>query len=128
MKEDIKKDYQENVDTLVTFGKEGYTMRKDDPRTEEAKVKSKRIKDGKLKDAIQSGELSLWAGINLSNKREDNEDFLEYKDRLKTIKGLEKIYKQLGREECKRQYPMGFSYAIRMAMENQLNKELKNKK
>tara|TARA_R110001592_G_scaffold24896_2_gene95311 strand:+ start:1475 stop:1861 length:387 start_codon:yes stop_codon:yes gene_type:complete len=128
MEEDIKKDYQENVDTLVTFGKEGYTMRKDDPRTEEAKVKSKGIKEGKLKDAIQSGELSLWAGINLSNKREDNEDFLEYKDRLKTIKGLEKIYKQLGREECKRQYPMGFSYAIRMAMENQLNKELKNKK
>ena len=32
MSKDIKKDYQENVDTLITFGDEGYTMRKDDPR------------------------------------------------------------------------------------------------
>ena len=31
-----KKEYKENNDTLVTFGEEAYTMRKDDPRTKEA--------------------------------------------------------------------------------------------
>jgi hypothetical protein len=32
----MTKDYEENIDTLITFGEGGYTMRKDDPRTKEA--------------------------------------------------------------------------------------------
>ena len=34
-----KKEYNEDNDTLVTFGEEALTMRKDDPRTQEYKEK-----------------------------------------------------------------------------------------
>ena len=33
-------------------------------------------------------------------------------------KNLEKIYKKLGPEECKKQFPMGFKYAIIQDIEN----------
>ena len=41
----MSKDYEENVDTLITFGEEGHTMRKDDPRTKEAVEKSQEKND-----------------------------------------------------------------------------------
>ena len=40
-----KKEYKPNDDTLVTFGEEAYTMRKDDPRTKEAIERSKELKE-----------------------------------------------------------------------------------
>ena len=43
------KKYKPNDDTLVTFGDEAYTMRKDDPRTEEAIQKSQELKEAKMK-------------------------------------------------------------------------------
>ena len=107
-----KKEYQENNDTLVTFGEEAYTMRKDDPRTEEAIKKSKKLKEKHINSALLSGEISVFEGLNLSDTREDNESFEDYKARRKMNKKLNKIYNTLGVDECKKQYPMGFKYAI----------------
>jgi len=113
-----KKKYKENNDTLVTFGEEAYTMRKDDPRTKEAIKKSKELKEEKLAKWIKSGELSMFEGLNMSNVREEDESFEDYKARLKMNKGLDKIYRQLGPEECKKQFPMGFKYAIIQDIKN----------
>ena len=107
-----EKEYQENNDTLVTFGEEAYTMRKDDPRTEEAIKKSKKLKEKHINSALLSGEISVFEGLNLSDTREDNESFEDYKARRKMNKKLNKIYNTLGVDECKKQYPMGFKYAI----------------
>ena len=112
------KEYKPNHDTLVTFGEEAYTMRKDDPRTKEAIKKSKELKEEKLAKWIKSGELSMFEGLNMSNVREEDESFEDYKARLKMNKGLDKIYRQLGSEECKKQFPMGFKYAIIQDIEN----------
>jgi len=113
-----KKEYKPNDDTLVTFGEEAYTMRKDDPRTKEAIERSKELKEEKIKEWIKSGEVSIFAGLNMSNAREEDEDFEDYKARRKMNKNLEKIYKNLGPEECKKQFPMGFKYAIIQDIEN----------
>ena len=121
-----KKEYKENNDTLVTFGEEAYTMRKDDPRTKKAIEKSKELKDEKIKEWVQSGEVSMFEGLNMNNARGEDEDFQDYKARQKMNKNLEKIYKKLGSEECKKQFPMGFKYAIIQDIENtnKKNKEL----
>ena len=111
MGEDIKKDYQENIDSLLTFGDEGYTMRKDDPRTKEAILKV----EEKMAKMVASGEVSLFEGLNLSNKRAEGEDFDTFKDRRKTNKGLLKMYNNLGRKRAQELYPMGFQYAIEQA-------------
>jgi len=113
-----KKEYKPNDDTLVTFGEEAYTMRKDDPRTKKAIEKSKELKDKKIKEWVQSGEVSMFEGLNMNNARGEDEDFQDYKARQKMNKNLEKIYKKLGSEECKKQFPMGFKYAIIQDIEN----------
>ena len=113
-----KKEYKINNDTLVTFGEEAYTMRKDDPRTKEAIEKSKELKEEKVKELVKSGEVSIFEGLNMSNAREEDEDFDDYKARRKMNKNLEKIYKKLGPEGCKKQFPMGFKYAIIQDIEN----------
>ena len=110
-----KKEYIENNNTLVTFGKEAYTMRKDDPRTEEAIKKSQKLKEEKMKELIKDGA-SIFEGLNMSDKRGEDEDFIEYKARRTTNNNLRKIYKKLGPEECRRQYPMGFNYALQQAV------------
>jgi len=111
-----KKEYKENNDTLVTFGEEAYTMRRDDPRTKEAIKKSQELKEMKIKEGIETGELSMFEGLNMSDKREEGEDFEEFKLRRYTNNNLRKIYRKLGPEECKRQYPMGFYYAIQQSI------------
>ena len=121
-----KKEYKPNHDTLVTFGEEAYTMRKDDPRTKEAIEKSKELKEEKMKEWIKSGEVSMFEGLDMNNARGEDEDFQDYKARQKMNKNLEKIYKRLGPEECKRQYPMGFKYAIIQTIENE-NKKTEGK-
>ena len=65
----MSKDYEENVDTLVTFGEEGHTMRKDDPRTKEAIKKNNKILEDKRKEMIANDEVSVFEGINLYSKR-----------------------------------------------------------
>ena len=112
-----KKEIVEN-DTLITYGKEALTMRKDDPRTKEFVNKKK--KDN-LEELKESGKDDLWAGISISNSRQDNETYDIYKERLKTVKMLEKLYKTLGRDECKKQFPNGFAYAINISMQNKEN-------
>tara|TARA_R110002051_G_C8365836_1_gene442662 strand:+ start:42 stop:506 length:465 start_codon:yes stop_codon:yes gene_type:complete len=107
-----KKEYVENHDTLVTFGEEAYTMRKDDPRTKEGIKKSKKLKEEKMSRLIKEEGYSLFSGLNLSNKREEDETYEDYKARMKLNKMLQIIYKKLGREECMKQYPQGFRYAI----------------
>ena len=110
-----KKEYIESNDTLVTFGKEAYTMRKDDPRTEEAIKKSQKLKEEKMKELIKDGA-SIFEGLNMSDERGEDEEFIEYKARRTTNNNLRKIYKKLGPEECRRQYPMGFNYALQQAV------------
>ena len=112
----MSKDYEENVDTLITFGEEGHTMRKDDPRTKEAVKKSQELLGEKRKELILSGEASVFTGINLNNKREEDESYEEYKDRRKTNNNLRKIYQKLGREKCIEMYPQGFAYAINQVL------------
>tara|TARA_R110000796_G_C14236164_1_gene396631 strand:+ start:42 stop:512 length:471 start_codon:yes stop_codon:yes gene_type:complete len=127
-----KKEYKENNDVLITHGKEALTFRKDDPRTKKYIDKTKKENLEKLK---KDGSDDLWAGISLSNKRQDGETFAAYKDRRATINQLEKVYKMLGRDECKKQYPNGFAYALYLAMGNDkkeygnfINKEIKDLK
>ena len=117
------KKHKPNDDTLVTFGEEAYTMRKDDPRTKKAIERSKELKDDKIKEWIQSGEVSMFEGLNMNNARGEDEDFQDYKARQKTNKNLEKIYRKLGSEECKKQFPMGFKYAIIQSIENTNKKD-----
>jgi hypothetical protein len=125
----MSKDYEENVDTLVTFGEEGHTMRKDDPRTKEAIKKNNKILEDKRKEMIANDEVSVFEGINLYSKREEDEEYGEYTQRMKLIKNLQKIYAKLGREECKRQYPQGFVYALNQALieENRKQEGIKDK-
>ena len=125
----MSKDYEENVDTLVTFGEEGHTMRKDDPRTKEAVEKSQGLLGERRKELILSGEASVFAGINLNNKREEDETYEEYKDRRTTNNNLRKIYQKLGREKCIEMYPQGFAYAIQQALieENRKQEGIKDK-
>ena len=110
-----KKEYKENNDTLVTFGKEAYTMRKDDPRTEEAIIKSKELKEEKMRELIKDGA-SIFEGLNMSDQRGEDETYEEYKHRRATNNNLRKVYKQLGPKECRRQFPMGFNYALQQAV------------
>jgi len=128
-KEKIKKLAKklDNTDTLITFGDEAITFRKDDKRSVKALKNMKEDNKKKRIEAIKSDEVSLFYGINLSNTRADNEDHKQYKDRLKTNKDLERIYKMLGRDEAKKQFPEGFAYAIHAALgkneENNNNKK-----
>ena len=79
---------EKNNDTLITFGEEAYTMRKDDPRTKEAIERSKELKDDKIKEWIQSGEVSMFEGLNMNNARGEDEDF---QDTLRLIKKIKFI-------------------------------------
>jgi hypothetical protein len=92
-----KKEYKENNDTLVTFGDEAYTMRKDDPRTEEAIKKSQSLKEEKMRELIKNGA-SVFEGINMSDTRGETEEFEEFKARRATNNNLRIIYKKLGPE------------------------------
>ena len=121
-----KKEYKENNDTLVTFGDEAYTMRKDDPRTKDAIIKSKELKEDKMRELIKDGA-SIFEGLNMSDQRDENETYEEYKYRRATNNNLRKIYKKLGSEECRRQYPMGFNYAIQQAVIDHQEEAKKNK-
>tara|TARA_R100001443_G_C3292511_1_gene163212 strand:+ start:100 stop:534 length:435 start_codon:yes stop_codon:yes gene_type:complete len=122
MSENKKPEYKENVDVLITHGEEALTFRKDDPRTQE-------YLDKKAEENLQlmkeNGKDDLWYGISLSNARLKGESYENYKERLRTVKNLQKIYKTLGREECKRQFPNGFAYAIYQEVKDQVNKEQK---
>tara|TARA_Y100000592_G_C5461584_1_gene314298 strand:- start:1695 stop:2117 length:423 start_codon:yes stop_codon:yes gene_type:complete len=109
MSKNKKPEYKENVDVLITHGEEALTFRKDDPKTQE--YLNKKAEEN-LKLMKENGKDDLWYGISLSNARQEGESFENYKERLATVKNLQKIYNRLGREECKKQFPHGFAYAI----------------
>ncbi len=120
--EDKKSEYKENVDVLVTHGEEALTFRKDDPKTQE--YLNKKAEEN-LRLMKENGKDDLWYGISLSNARQKGESFGNYKQRLATVKNLQKIYNRLGREECKRQFPHGFAYAIYQEVKGKVQKEQK---
>jgi len=111
-----KKEYKENNDTLVTFGKEALTMRKDDPRTQEHKEKMlKKMEENKK--MYEDAESNPFNGVNLSNTREEGENYEEYRQRLKLNNMLQKQYRKVGREQFIQMYPAGVKYAIDQAKE-----------
>ena len=57
------------------------------------------------KEVIQ--EESLFKNINLSNKRDENESYDDYKLRLKRNKRILKLYFTYGREVFKQAFPDG---------------------
>ena len=111
-----KKEYKENNDILVTFGKEALTMRKDDPRTQEHKEKMlKKMEENKK--MYEDAESNPFNGVNLSNTREEGENYEEYRQRLKLNNMLQKQYRKVGREQFIQMYPAGVKYAIDQAKE-----------
>jgi len=111
-----KKEYKENNDTLITFGKEALTMRKDDPRTQEHKEKMlKKMEENKK--MYEDAESNPFNGVNLSNTREEGENYEEYRQRLKLNNMLQKQYRKVGREQFIQMYPAGVKYAIDQAKE-----------
>ena len=105
-----------NDDTLITFGEEDLTMRKDDPRTQEYKEKMlKQMEENrKIYEEVRKDP---FKGVNLSNARSEDETYDEYKERLKLNKILQKQYRQFGRDKFIEMYPAGVKYAIDMAKE-----------
>ena len=81
--------FELNNDILITHGEEALTFRKDDPSTQEYLDKQAMDNYNMMKE---NGKDDLWYGISLSNKRQDRENYENYKERLKTVKHLEKIY------------------------------------
>ena len=62
------------------------------------------------KEIVQ--EDSLFEGINLSNKREENETYEDYRARLKENASILKLYKQMGRKQMKVIFPNGLKEAL----------------
>tara|TARA_R110001599_G_scaffold12063_1_gene56627 strand:+ start:14 stop:475 length:462 start_codon:yes stop_codon:yes gene_type:complete len=119
MSKDKNENYEENVDVLITHGEEALTFRKDDPTTQEYLNKKAQVNLDMMKEY---GKVDLWYGISLSNARQEGEIYDNYKQRLKTVKNLEKIYKSLGKEECHKQFPYGFAYALYNQVGDGINK------
>ena len=115
-----KKEYKENNDTLVTFGEEALTMRKDDPRTQEHKEKILK-KMEKNRKMYEDAAKNPFKGVNLSNARSEDENYEEYRTRLKLNNILQKQYKKVGREQFLEMYPAGVKYAIDQAKEEMMN-------
>jgi len=105
-----KQDYQEDVESLVTFGEEGQTFKKDDPRTKEYVSKKN-----------NTPYRSIFDGLDMSNKRNEGEDYEDYKIRRKINNNFLKMYKQLGKIKVNELYPMGFKYALDQFTESQKN-------
>ena len=107
---------KDNNDTLITFGEEALTMRKDDPRTQEHKEKMLKQMEENRK-MYEDARKDPFKGVNLSNARSEDETFEEYKQRLKLNTLLQKQYRKFGREEFIQMYPAGVKYAIDQAKE-----------
>ena len=58
-----------------------------------------------------------FKGVNLSNKRAEDETYDEYRTRLKLNNVLQNQYKKFGIEKFSEMYPAGVKYAIDQAKE-----------
>ena len=63
-----------------------------------------------------------FAGVNLSNARNENESFEDYKTRLKQNYQTIKLYKQVGRDVFKAMFPNGIAEAFKKAEETSQEK------
>tara|TARA_R110001606_G_C15110592_1_gene620887 strand:+ start:61 stop:513 length:453 start_codon:yes stop_codon:yes gene_type:complete len=115
-----KKEYKENNDTLITFGEEALTMRKDDPRTKKYKKKVEKKMEENRK-IYEDASTNPFKGVNLKNARSEDENYEEYRTRLKLNNILQKQYKKVGREQFLEMYPAGVKYAIDQAKEEIMN-------
>ena len=105
---------KENNDTLLTFGEEALTMRTDDPRTQKHK-KEMLKKMEKNKKMYEEVFKNPFIGVDLSNTRGENENYDEYRTRLKLNNMLLKQYKKAGKDRFLEMYPAGVKYAIDQA-------------
>ncbi len=105
---------KKNDETLITFGEEALTMRKDDPRTKEYKEKmlKKMEENNKM---YEDARENPFKNVNLSNKRAEDETYDEYRQRLKLNNMLQKQYRKFGRDQFIEMYPAGVKYAIDQA-------------
>jgi len=55
---------------------------------------------------------NAFAKINLSNARNENESYEDYKKRLKQNKAILKLYNQVGRDNFKEMFPNGVQEAL----------------
>ena len=62
--------------------------------------------------AQNQNNYSVFAGLNLSNARSENETREEYKKRLKINKQALKIYNTVGREQFQQMFPEGINYKM----------------
>ena len=105
---------KKNDETLITFGEEALTMRKDDPRTKEYKEKmlKKMEENNKM---YEDARENPFKNVNLSNKRAEDETYDEYRQRLKLNNMLQKQYRKFGRDQFIEMYPAGVKYVIDQA-------------
>jgi len=103
-------------DTLITFGEEALTMRKDDPRTKEYKDKMLKQMEENRKMYADAKE-DPFKGVNLRNERAEDETYDEYRQRRKLNNMLQKQYRKMGRDKFVEMYPAGVKYAIDQAKE-----------
>ena len=67
-----------------------------------------------------------FAGVNLSNARNENESYKDYKKRLKQNEEILKLYFTIGRNNFKEMFPEGIKEALQKAEEKIIqNKKLK---
>tara|TARA_R100001244_G_scaffold130534_1_gene102768 strand:- start:816 stop:1247 length:432 start_codon:yes stop_codon:yes gene_type:complete len=121
----IVKKILENNDTLITYGEEALTMRKDDPRTKVFKDKMVKEMDDNRK-MYEEVQKNPFVGVNLSNARDEDETYLDYKTRLKLNKILLKQYRKMGKVLFLETYPAGVKYAIEQAKDD-IKKNIKPK-
>jgi len=68
-----------------------------------------------------------FAGLNLSNARDEDETYEQYKSRLRTNKKIMKMYKTIGLDGFKEIFPNGVHEALESSAE-EIHNELKEYK
>ena len=67
---------------------------------------------------------SAFAGLNLSNARNEDETYEQYRGRLRQNKSILKTYNQLGRDVFKDMFPHGVAEALKTSEVEENTKEL----
>ena len=68
-----------------------------------------------------------FAGLNLSNARDEDETYEQYRSRLRTNKKIMKMYNRIGLDEFKEIFPNGVHEALENSAE-EIHNELKEAK
>ena len=67
--------------------------------------------------AKEQDNYSVFAEINLSNARSENESYEDYNKRLKQNKDILKLYSTVGRDNFKQMFPNGVEEALKVTQE-----------